>query len=60
MSETANETQRQFWNSGFGEKWVTFETELETLHGQMTKPLLDRAEIARGCRSLMSAAAAGR
>jgi SAM-dependent methyltransferase len=52
MSEPANETQRQFWNSGFGEKWVTFETELETLHGQMTKPLLDRAGIGPGMHVL--------
>ena len=48
MTETSNETQRQFWNSGFGEKWVTFESDLETLHGRMTSPLLDRAEIASG------------
>lgn len=52
MTEASNETQRQFWNSGFGEKWVTFETDLETLHGQMTEPLLDRAAIEPGMKVL--------
>jgi SAM-dependent methyltransferase len=51
-SDESNETQRLFWNSDFGEKWVTFETDLETLHGQMTQPLLDSALIEPGMQIL--------
>lgn len=52
MTEYANDKQRQFWNSGFGEKWVTFEADLETLHAPMTEPLLARAAIGPGMRVL--------
>lgn len=48
MTENANEKQRQFWNSSFGEKWVTFEADLETLHAPMTDPLLASAAIGPG------------
>jgi len=44
--------QRDFWNSDFGEKWVEFEAELETLHAPMNEPLLARAAIAPGMRVL--------
>lgn len=52
MTDEANAAQRQFWNSGFGEKWVTFEADLETLHAPMTDPLLARAAIEPGMRVL--------
>ncbi len=52
MSDEANAAQRQFWNSSFGEKWVTFEADLETLHAPMTAPLLARAAIEPGMRVL--------
>lgn len=52
MTDEANAAQRQFWNSGFGEKWVTFEADLEALHAPMTDPLLARAAIEPGMRVL--------
>jgi SAM-dependent methyltransferase len=52
LTEKTNEKQRQFWNSGFGKKWVTFEADLETLHAPMTEPLLARAAIGPGMRVL--------
>lgn len=52
MTDDANAAQREFWNSGFGEKWVTFEADLETLHAPMTEPLLARAAITPGMRVL--------
>lgn len=52
MTDEANAAQRQFWNSGFGEKWVTFESALEALHAPMNEPLLARAGIRSGMRVL--------
>ena len=52
MTDKANEMQRQFRNSDFGEKWVTLENDLETLHAPMTEPLLARAAIGPGMRVL--------
>ncbi len=52
MTDEANAAQRQFWNSAFGDKWVTFETDLETLHAPMTTPLLARAGIGPGMQVL--------
>jgi SAM-dependent methyltransferase len=52
MIDDANAAQREFWNSGFGGKWVTFEADLETLHAPMTEPLLARAEIEPGMHVL--------
>ena len=48
MTDEADAAQRQFWNSGFEEKWGTFEADLESLHAPMTDPLLARAAIQRG------------
>lgn len=52
MNDEANAAQREFWNSSFGEKWVTFEADLETLHAPMTDPLLARAAIEPGMHVL--------
>jgi SAM-dependent methyltransferase len=52
MIDKANAAQREFWNSDFGGKWVTFEADLETLHAPMTEPLLARAEIEPGMHVL--------
>lgn len=52
MTKEANATQREFWNSDFGEKWVEFEADLETLHAPMNEPLLAHAAIAPGMRVL--------
>ncbi|TGD61964.1 class I SAM-dependent methyltransferase [Tabrizicola sp. WMC-M-20] len=52
MIDEANAAQRQLWNSGFGEKWVTFEADLETLHAPMNEPLLARAAIEPGMHVL--------
>ncbi len=52
MSEDANSSQRAFWNSDFGAKWVTFADDLERLHAPMNEPLLDRAGISPGMRVL--------
>jgi SAM-dependent methyltransferase len=52
LSNEANAAQRQYWNSDFGEKWVAFEADLETLHAPMTEPLLARAAIGPGMRVL--------
>lgn len=52
MSVETNATQRKFWNSRFGERWVEFAEELETLHAPMNEPLLARAAIAPNMRVL--------
>jgi SAM-dependent methyltransferase len=52
VSNEANAEQRQFWNSAFGEKWVAYQDDLETLHGPMNEPLLARANIGDGMRVL--------
>ena len=52
VTDEANSGQREFWNSSFGEKWITFEDDLETLHAPMTEPLLARAAIGPGMRVL--------
>ena len=52
MTNEANAAQRQFWSSGFGAKWVTFEADLETLHAPMNEPLLARAAIGPGMQVL--------
>jgi SAM-dependent methyltransferase len=52
LTDEANAAQRQFWNSDFGEKWVAFEADLETLHAPMTEPLLDCAAIGSGMQVL--------
>ena len=52
MTDEANASQRRFWNSDFGEKWVTFETDLEILHAPMNTPLLARAAIGSGMQVL--------
>lgn len=52
MSDEPNAAQRQFWNSDFGDKWVTFQTDLETLHAPMNTPLLARAAIRPGMQVL--------
>lgn len=48
MTDETNAAQRQFWNSDFGAKWVTFEADLETLHAPMNDPLLTCAAIEPG------------
>lgn len=52
MTGDANSSQRAFWNSDFGAKWVTFADDLEQLHAPMNEPLLDRAGISPGMRVL--------
>lgn len=52
MTDEANAAQRQFWNSSFGAKWVTFEADLETLHAPMNDPLLTCAAIEPGMHVL--------
>lgn len=52
MTDEANAAQRQFWNSDFGDKWVKYETDLETLHAPMTSPLLVAAAIEPGMQVL--------
>lgn len=52
MIDEANEAQRRFWNSDFGEKWVAFEVDLETLHAPMNEPLLAHAAIEPGMQVL--------
>jgi ubiquinone/menaquinone biosynthesis C-methylase UbiE len=52
VTDEANEAQRRFWNSDFGEKWVAFEVDLETLHAPMNEPLLAHAAIEPGMQVL--------
>jgi len=49
---TANGAQRDYWNSPSATKWVTLEDELSATHRNVTRALIEAAEIAPGARVL--------
>ena len=51
MTKT-NSAQRDFWNSPSATKWVTLEDELSATHRNVTRALIEAAEIAPGARVL--------